>query len=687
MPTHRIYTDSAISDLIKEFLSQFKDSNGNYRYVESIDHAFSSGMVTIDTFDFLKTKLDSGMKINELMNMESERFLKGLYRAVAEIYEQRNEPKKIQVLVDCSQEKSSIIEALNQKSIGKIVSVDGIIISRSKVYNAIEKGVYTCPDGHETHIEQTDHNNLKVPVVCENPDCKHRDFELDILKSTFKTYRTISVKSDDDFSLSDDEVQVVLSGSLSEYVEAGDRIEITGIVKLKGIAVGKSKVQTVFQNYLDALNVKKLDDVDQVITTEDEEIFRNLVHETDFYQRMINSIAPSILGYDEIKESLLLQLVRSPDKRKHDGTIVRGWFNIGLWGDSGVAKTAMAEHINQNYPRTQIIGSKGATDVGLTLGIGEDSSGNKVLRAGAFVLNRSYGITIMDEFPRTHPEVINGIYTTVENGIASIAKSGFQATQKADSSLLATGNAYSEDWNDANNLRDNLNISTAMLQRFDFHWIIRDNPSESKDSKIADAILSGVDFDESFKPFQTSMLVKYFKFVRQFHPELSDEVKEHLKKAYVNLRRNPTSKENGISPRHLNTLIRTTLAISRLYQKKYSTIEDAEKAIELVKKNLDQRGISVSESETYTNRQFNRCIAILKELPSATGIDIAALFEKLQSTGTKEEIQQCIADLGKTPSQRENKKYREVISKLRRSPLISIISEKPMVLSYKQEYR
>ena len=188
----------------------------------------------------------------------------------------------------------------------------------------------------------------------------------------------------------------------------------------------------------------------------------------------------------------------------------------------------MAEHIDSNYPKTQIISSKGASDVGLTLGIDTDSSGLKVLRAGAFVLNRGYGIVIIDEFPRLDPEVIDGIYTTIENGFASIAKAGFQAKQRADSSLIATGNAYGDEWNHNMNLKVNLNISTPLLQRFDYHWIMKDHPDKEKDRNIAKAILHGVKFDESFKPFSPNLLVKYFKFVRRFDPELSDEVSKYF---------------------------------------------------------------------------------------------------------------------------------------------------------------
>jgi len=679
-------TDSALSDLIKEFLRRFKDAKGSYKYLNAIDQSIqhTTPTVIISPKDFLESELESGIEINDLMNRNSKRFLIALNRAVTETFQQNHIDSeiKIDVQIDSVENESTVIQSLSKKQIGKLTTVKGMIVYKSDIFNKCSKTTYECVDNHHTVINFGigDVEN-KIPVICNNPNCKNRDFKLNAELSEWETYRNIAIKSDEDFSFSNDEITISLSGQLTEAVEAGDRIVVTGVVYVKN----KPK-SNVFKNEIHCLYIRKLDDVDLNITSDDEEVFRKMIDETDFYQRMINSIAPQILGYEEIKESLLLQLIRSPTLIKPDNTTSRGWFNIGLWGDAGVAKTAMAEHINANYPKTQIISSRGATDVGLTLGIDKDSSGNSVLRAGAFVLNRGYGTVILDEFPRLNPEVVDGIMTTIESGFASIAKAGFQANQRADSSLLATGNAYGEDWNDNMNLKDNLNVSTPLLSRFDYHWIIKDISTKQRDSDIADAIMFGVEHDESFKPFSSSLLVKYFKFVRQFEPELTKEVAQYLKESYVILRSDDKAKENGISPRHLNTLIRTTLAISRLYQRKYAVVEDAENAISLMKKNLGQRGISVSEADTYTVRQFNRCIEILKDV-SSMGIGLDDLFEKLQTSGTKEDIDQTVLDLGKEKKLDHNKKWRNVVSKLRRSMVINIISEKPMIISFKHQKR
>lgn len=682
MEESKTYTDSAISDLIKEFLLHYKDDNGNYKYVKAIDESISSVHPTL-TFSprtLIETKLDYGLEINHLLNSQSRKFLQCLKRAVKEIFEQRHGTTKTEITVEIDevQNQVSIVEALSKDNIGKIVTLSGMVTYKSDIYNKLIEADFTCENGHSNHITQST-KDIKVPVVCSHSECKSRDFELNEANSIFETYRSIAVKSDEDFSFTNDEVTVILSGHFTEYVHAGDRIKLTGLVKSNH----KSKAVS-YLNEIQCLYVRQLQEVDLEISDNDIEKFREMVEDLDFYKKMINSIAPNILGNDEVKESLLLQLVRSPDQKKSDGTMTRGWFNIGLWGDAGVAKTAMSEHIKRNYPKTQLISSKGATDVGLTLGIDQDPNGNRVLRAGAFVMNRGYGTVILDEFPRLNPEVIDGIMTTIENGIASIAKAGFQAEQRADSSLLATGNAFDEDWNENLNLKDNLNISTALLQRFDYHWIIRDTYSESKDLAITNSVLSGSKFEEQFEPYPSSLLVKYFKYVRKCDPELSDDAKQHIQDSYVQLRKDEQTRKEGFGVRHLNTIIRTTLAIARLYQRKYATIEDVDKAITLIRKNMRQRGITISEADTYVTRQFNRALAILKEV-SAMGIGVEELFDGLHKSGSKEEIQQTIADIGTEKSLNTNKRWRTVVKKIRSSPMVNVVSKRPMVLAYRHE--
>jgi len=672
------FTDSALADLMKEFFTQYKDVNGKFKYVEMIDETITKSSIVISTKDILQSKLKESIEVYDVLMKEPERFIKATKRAVKEIYKEKSrEEKKINIHVDEVERKPSIVEALGNDFINDIVTMTGMVVSKSSVYNIPEEIHYRCRSNHMTTIINLTNKIPKPPLKCSDPKCSERELEAIPKKKDIQKHRTISLKSDEEFSFQDDEIEIELQGDLIDIIEAGDRVQLTGIVKF-------DIIKTVYVNWIQCLYIKKLDDVDLNISAEDEEFFKHLADEHDFYQKMILSVSPSTLGWYSIKESLLLQRIGSPSRTQDDGTVIRGWLHVGLFGDAGVAKTKLGEWEVTNLPRTQIVGSKGASGKGLLLGLEDNATGKKTLRAGAFINCRNGGVVVLDEFPRLGQEIIDELMTTLESGYASISKTGHQAKVNANASLLATGNAYGEQWDESQNLKDNLNLQITLLQRLDYTWIMLDNFDQDHDAKIADAIIGGIDYSDVVEPYNPIILAKYIKFVQRFNPELGDEVKKHIKESYLELRKSKDAKSNGISPRHLNTLIRTTLAITRLYQRQYATLEDVDKAISLIKQMFKQRNISISEADTYIIRQYNRCMQVLHDAPKE-GLRIDEMFKKLLTADSAEDIAQTIIDLGRNPSTYENKKLREVVEKLKRSPLITIISLKPIVLAYRKD--
>jgi DNA replication licensing factor MCM7 len=58
---------------------------------------------------------------------------------------------------------------------------------------------------------------------------------------------------------------------------------------------------------------------------------------------LASAIAPEIFGHEDIKRSLLLQLVGGCTRKLPDGMRIRGDINICLMGDPGVAKSQLSE--------------------------------------------------------------------------------------------------------------------------------------------------------------------------------------------------------------------------------------------------------------------------------------------------------------------------------------------------------
>ncbi|NIS83013.1 MAG: Minichromosome maintenance protein MCM, partial [Anaerolineales bacterium] len=78
------------------------------------------------------------------------------------------------------------------------------------------------------------------------------------------------------------------------------------------------------------------------------------------HRKVIRSIAPSIYGYDHIKEAVMYLLFGGVPKHLADITI-RGELNTLLIGDPGTAKSALLQYIARIAPRGLYTSGRGTT--------------------------------------------------------------------------------------------------------------------------------------------------------------------------------------------------------------------------------------------------------------------------------------------------------------------------------------
>lgn len=685
-------TQSALTGRIKDFLMRYKDASGSFKYVDEIDSSSNLDSILLHTQDFITGNVEDGNDLFQTLMKQPKRFLTSAKNAVNEIYLEHghNKNKEYAVRIDNVKHDKEITinDATGKKLLGKIITLNGSIVSRTSTFNMVKKGVFTCPDGHDTLVESIDELLQSKPLTCSNSQCRLRNLEIDPDRSNFEQHRTYYIKSDNDVTGNNEELMIDVTGDMINILETGDKCTVTGILQTQQMTKN-GKTTNVYRNYLKCVNLVKTDHVDLHISPDDEDYFKRLPEEPDFYEKMINSVSPDIIGNTDVKESLLLVRIGSPKIVQDGGKTTRGHMHIACFGDGGTAKSKFGEWQAENIPQTQLVMSKGATEKGLLLGLEDGHDGRKILRSGAMVNCRDGGMVIIEEMPRTPQETLDGLYTTMENGKASISKTGFQAETQADASIMANGNAQSGEWQFANSVKDNTGLDTAFLQRFDFIWLFKDSYSKKHDERIADAILDGTSFESEVSPLSPHILAKYIKYVRQINPKLTPEVTSIIKNAWLELRQDDKAKENGISARQLETIMRTTLAIARLYQRTTTIEEDAFKAIQLVKKMFEQHGISISSSDTYVERCFKIAIEVL-ENQSLEGITTPELSRLMLIHGEPDIQRQTRADLQLTTEHEctltNNRRFREVVNALKRAKAyVEITSHKPLKLASRND--
>jgi len=253
-----VFTDSAKVDNIKKFLMEFKDESGNYKYVDEIDSLRGSNLMIkrLDLFDS-ERESKNGFKIWEFFMKQTSEAIRLCKRAVKEVHATRHGFDKSQaldlnILIDKSDLEITVSQAIKNKHVNKLISLPGRVTGESEVKARIIKGVWMCKDGHNTE-------QLEKPFVCDNPNCKHRNLELDKINSDFEYYRNVYLKDFTNVDHNSDALICEAQGELIDAVKVGEAVNITGYITIENY---KNK----FFNTLHLLNIKKVNEINYQIT-------------------------------------------------------------------------------------------------------------------------------------------------------------------------------------------------------------------------------------------------------------------------------------------------------------------------------------------------------------------------------------------------------------------------------------
>lgn len=64
----------------------------------------------------------------------------------------------------------------------------------------------------------------------------------------------------------------------------------------------------------------------------------------DFFNKIVDSIAPTVFGHQDIKRAILLMLLGGVHKLTHEGINLRGDINVCIVGDPSCAKSQFLKY-------------------------------------------------------------------------------------------------------------------------------------------------------------------------------------------------------------------------------------------------------------------------------------------------------------------------------------------------------
>ncbi len=547
------------------------------------------------------------------------------------------------------------LRKIGAEDLMKLALVEGIVVRTSQVRPMIVKAVFRCRKCGEHSRQDQAGDLLRGPgPICAS--CKQQSgWDLIEDQCVFKNTQEARVQErpeDLPPGMLPRYLDVRLDDDLVDTARPGDRVALTSVVRAEKQYVGEKGKLRTFNLYLEANFVDVVGKETEIveITLEDEKKIVEASKHPFVHRNLIMSLAPSIYGYDEIKEGILYLLFAGVAKRLPDGVNIRGDLNCLIVGDPGTAKSQLLQYVSRIAPRGLYTSGRGTTAAGLTAAVLREKTGGMVLEAGALVL-ADKGVACIDELDKMRPDDRVAIHEALEQQTVSVAKGGIVATLNARAAVLAAANPSLGRYEPHRNINENINLPVTILSRFDLIFLVKDLPDPDSDSEMSSHILQlhRARHGTEEAPFQPDFLRKYISYAKRIVPVLTPDAVKELQDFYLKMR-GTTGREAAvaITPRQLEALVRLSEARARAFLRDQVTVEDAKSAVKIMTYALLDVGVDVKTGKIdidtiMTGRPatvrdtLGRVIDIVRELERETGdvdekILIAAIVDKNKVT-------------------------------------------------------
>ncbi|MBS3130974.1 minichromosome maintenance protein MCM [Candidatus Woesearchaeota archaeon] len=527
------------------------------------------------------------------------------------------------------------IRDIRSKHLGKLVWTEGVVKQKSDVRPQVTSARFECPScGNVINVLQLD-SNFREPSRC---GCGRKGRFNMLSKELVDAQMMVLEEVTENIEGGDQpkRIKVFLKDDLvsplsDKRSNPGSKVMFVGIVKEIPIVNNAGAKTTRFDIILEANYIEASQESFQevVINPEEEKEILDLSQDPRLVQRLVNSIAPSIFGYEKVKEALLLQLMGGVRKVRGDKAVSRGDIHILLVGDPGAGKSQLLKRVTVIAPKARYVAGQGVSGPGITASVVRDEFlKGWSLEAGALVL-ASDGICCIDEMDKMSNEDRSAMHEALEQQTVSISKANIQATLISRTTVLAAANPKFGRFDPYGIVAEQIDLPPTLINRFDLIFPIKDIPDQVYDEKLASHLLGLHQAPDMSEPeIPTEFLKKYVSYARQrSKPVLTDSALQEIKEFYLKMRSSGGGEESikavPISARQLEALVRLSEASAKIRLSDKVTKRDARRGIELLEYCLMQIGfdketgkIDIDRITTGVSASQRSHILIVKEIIS-----------------------------------------------------------------------
>ncbi|MHA2494071.1 MAG: LAGLIDADG family homing endonuclease, partial [Candidatus Hodarchaeales archaeon] len=353
LPTRDLEVDIVSS--FRNFFYEFTDQQGHEHYLEQIRRMTTEGKhsLLVDYVDLLRYDPE----LAEEVVSQPDEVLSDAEKALWDVL--RNEEPEfaekvgtIHVRVINSYQRTLVpMRGIRADHISRLIAIEGIVTRATEIKPLLTQAWFRClaeACGHE-FVRIQEEGRYNPPVSCPNAECNRKGpFKLLTERSTFVDWQRITFQEKPEDlppGQMPQSFSVVLRDDLVDVVRPGDRAIVTGVLHSYPEKMLKRGQLATYSRVLEGVACEK--ETEQYekleISPEDEENIQELSKDPVIVRKIAQSIAPSIHGYEVIKEAIACLLFGGAGKETPDGMRIRGDVNILLVGDPGVGK-CLAPH-------------------------------------------------------------------------------------------------------------------------------------------------------------------------------------------------------------------------------------------------------------------------------------------------------------------------------------------------------
>eukprot|EP01031_Cornospumella_fuschlensis_P022281 gene22281-27244_t len=673
----------------REFLRNFRVAN-KYIYREALIRNWTRNIFSVDVDCAHLVEFDETL-LHHLQVRPSEVlpfYEQGAKEALKQLLTAENQDALAQTSIPDfqilfkSEQTPVSLRSLTAEHVNTLIKVPGIVISASRARSKAVEITVKCSKCHD--IQRVTSKNamggVAVPQKCmkgninTGEQCGPNTLVIMADQCEYIDQQTLKLQESPEAVPTGEmprHIMLSVDRYLVDRVSPGTRISVLGVVSLFSSMQTKTSSPFIRTPYLRVLGMS----IDaegggrgsNTFTAQEEEEMQALSRDPRIYEKIAQSIAPSISGdYTvDIKKAIACLLMGGSRKVLPDGVRLRGDINILLMGDPSTAKSQFLKFVEQVSPIGVYTSGKGSSAAGLTASVSKDGKGEFYLEGGAMVLADG-GVICIDEFDKMRETDRVAIHEAMEQQTISIAKAGITTMLNCRNSVLAAANPIYGRYDDLKDVGENIDLMTTILSRFDCIFIVRDVREAERDRDIARHVL-GVHIHSSMAqdihatppPLSPATLKKYIMYCRaRCAPRLSEEAANMLTGQYVHIRnqvRESLLSRPGevqtvpITTRQLEAIVRLSESLAKMRLCAEATVSDVEEALRLFKvSTLAASQTSTSLYATLTGPQASQEVQraeqfLLQRIGVRGTVSAKRVYEEAQLSGySREGVRMCV---------------------------------------------